>query len=190
LSSTVTREEKGTICYHCGEDCDKGIHFTDEKPFCCIGCKIVYEILQENELSCYYDLEKNPGISFNKKPASPRYAFLENDEIVLKILDFSSPNLNRVTLFIPDIHCSSCIWLLENLYRLNSHIINSKVNFSRKHLSVDYPPSKLNLRELVELLSSIGYDPVISLESSQKKKKKRADTIRALRALVLPHLPC
>ena len=29
-------------------------------------------------------------------------------------------------------HCSSCLWLLENLHRLNPAVIASKVNFERK----------------------------------------------------------
>ena len=48
-------------CFHCGAPCDSVPINFDEKPFCCNGCKTVYEILNENELSCYYDFEQSPG---------------------------------------------------------------------------------------------------------------------------------
>jgi Cu+-exporting ATPase len=33
----------------------------EEKPFCCHGCKTVYQILNEKELKQYYEIEKMPG---------------------------------------------------------------------------------------------------------------------------------
>jgi hypothetical protein len=37
-----------TLCYHCGNTCE-GTHLRiAEKSFCCDGCKLVYEILNEN----------------------------------------------------------------------------------------------------------------------------------------------
>ena len=50
-------------CYHCGEPCElEQIEF-EEKQFCCQGCKTVYEILSQNDLCDYYQLEQMPGIS-------------------------------------------------------------------------------------------------------------------------------
>jgi Cu+-exporting ATPase len=57
-------------------------------------------------------------------------------------------------------HCSSCIWLLENLQRVESAIIRSRVRFSEKELSITFRESQLSLRALVELLRRIGYAPL------------------------------
>ncbi|MCB0433377.1 MAG: heavy metal translocating P-type ATPase metal-binding domain-containing protein, partial [Mangrovimonas sp.] len=43
-----------TKCYHCGDTCDKTVINYDDKTFCCNGCKTVYEIFSENDLTCYY----------------------------------------------------------------------------------------------------------------------------------------
>ena len=50
-------------CFHCGEDCKSGKYALQEKVFCCDGCKLVYEILNENNLCTYYDLNNKPGVS-------------------------------------------------------------------------------------------------------------------------------
>lgn len=36
-----------TTCYHCGEDCNAGTVYLDDKSFCYSGCSMVYEILDQ-----------------------------------------------------------------------------------------------------------------------------------------------
>jgi len=38
----------------------------DEKPFCCYGCKTVYEILKESNACEYYNIENHPGIKIKE----------------------------------------------------------------------------------------------------------------------------
>ncbi|WP_420387646.1 heavy metal translocating P-type ATPase [Roseivirga sp.] len=168
MSQILLKEE--TKCYHCGDDCYKGRITSNDKDFCCTGCKTVYEILSENELCDYYTLESNPGVT--QKNKSALFDFLDNEEIVRSVLEFSDGKHERVTLAIPNIHCSSCIWLLEHLERMNPGVIDSKVDFSQRRLTVHYNREQISLRTLAELLDSIGYTPVFNLE-----KKEEADSV-------------
>lgn len=158
-------------CFHCGNDLVKAeeIQF-DEKSFCCTGCKTVYEIFSLNDLTCYYDFENAPGAT--PQDIKGKYDFLDNQDIVAKLLDFKEENTQIVSLYIPHIHCSSCIWILENLNRLNKGITASQVNFHEKKVRVTYDPENVSLKEIVLLLSSIGYEPYISLENYENKKKE------------------
>ena len=156
-------------CYHCGNDCDTDTIVYDEKPFCCNGCKTVYEIFSESDLTCYYDLQNAPGAI--PKEIEGKYDFLENDKIKEKLLEFNDDNTQIVTLYIPHVHCSSCIWILENLNKLNKSISSSQVNFNKKTVRVTYNPNSYSLKELVLLLSSIGYEPYISLDDFDANKK-------------------
>ena len=72
-------------CFHCGESCIDIEIKHEEKSFCCHGCKTVYEILHDNDLSYYYDLEKTPGIS--PVEVEGKYNFLDNQSIVEKLLE-------------------------------------------------------------------------------------------------------
>ena len=157
-------------CFHCGNDIVKkdGILF-DDKSFCCNGCKTVYEIFSQNDLSCYYDFQAAPGAT--PPDIKGKYDFLANEEIVTKLLDFQESATAIVSLYIPHIHCSSCIWILENLQRLQPGIIASQVNFPNKKVRITYHPEKTNLKEIVELLCAIGYEPYISLENYTEGKK-------------------
>ena len=103
-----------TLCYHCGLDCKDDSFKNEDKLFCCNGCQSVYEILQENNLCQYYNLEKMSG----NTPKVGNFVFLENENIVNSLLDFQNDTHSKITFFVPKIHCSSCLYLLENLYRI------------------------------------------------------------------------
>lgn len=115
-------------------------------------------------------MEAAPGAAPSKLEG--KYDFLSNDKIVEKLLEFSDENLQIVSLYIPHIHCSSCIWILENLNKLRPDISASQVDFPKKTIRVSYNSEKISLKELVIFLSSIGYEPYISLEDSEAGAKK------------------
>jgi Cu+-exporting ATPase len=151
-------------CFHCGLDSVKKDEIIfDTKSFCCNGCKTVYEIFYLNDMTCYYDYEKSPGAT--PKDIKGKYDFLDNENIVNKLLEFQENSTAIILLSIPHIHCSSCIWILENLQRLQKGISTSQVNFSEKKVRITYNPEVTSIKTIVYLLSSIGYEPYISLEN-------------------------
>jgi Cu+-exporting ATPase len=158
-------------CFHCGLDIEiKNEILFDNKAFCCAGCKTVYELLRDNELGCYYDYAQSPGAT--PLDIKGKYDFLDNDEIRTKLLDFQEAHTAIVSLHIPHIHCSSCIWILENLQRLQQGVISSQVNFPQKKVRITFHANQVSLKELVYLLSSIGYEPYISLEQYDANLEK------------------
>ena len=158
-------------CFHCGLDIVKEIEiWFDDKEFCCNGCKTVYEIFSVNDLIGYYDFEKSPGAT--PQESKNKYDFLENETIIAKLIEFQEDTTAIVSLNIPHIHCSSCIWILENLQRLQKGISVSQVNFPEKRVRITFNPEIVSLKDIVNLLSSIGYEPYISLENYETGKLK------------------
>ncbi len=160
-------------CFHCGNDCEEIISF-DAHNFCCTGCRNVYELLSENNLCDYYDIENNPGIALKNIVSPNKFSYLDDEAVQQKLIEFKDKQITRVTFFIPTIHCSSCLWLLENLYRLDSNIISSRVNFLKKTVSLSFN-NKTSLRKVVELLSRVGYEPAISLNDVEESVKKESN---------------
>jgi Cu+-exporting ATPase len=155
-------------CFHCGDPCNTTIISHDDKSFCCQGCKTVFDILHENDLSYYYDLEHTPGTTPSR--IEGKFDFLDNEQIVSKLLEFDEQDIQIVTLLIPSIHCSSCIWVLENLNKINTGVKTAQVNFSKKTVNITFSPEVITLKDLVTLLSRIGYEPYISLDDASEKK--------------------
>lgn len=171
---TSVHKHATTSCYHCGEHCDNSIH-VEEKTFCCDGCKMVYEILNENELCKYYDITQAPGINARGKFVSEKFAYLDDEKVKKQLISFTNNIQSRVTFTLPQMHCSSCIWLLENLHKLNPAVIESQVNFPRKEINILYSETESSLRKIVELLAFIGYEPRISLNDIDSKKSNKTN---------------
>ncbi|MDP4261476.1 MAG: heavy metal translocating P-type ATPase metal-binding domain-containing protein [Bacteroidota bacterium] len=150
-------------CYHCGENCISGKIHLEEKVFCCEGCKMVYLVINQNGLCDYYDLNEKPGISQRITVRKDKFAFLDDKNIQAKLVSFRDEKQTHVTFYLPQMHCSSCLYLLENLYRLDKGIITSKVNFTRKEVDIVFLNALTSLRKTAELLATIGYEPHISL---------------------------
>lgn len=160
-----------TTCYHCGDICPDEHIEADGKDFCCNGCKQVYLLLQENNLCAYYSFDENPGIKAMGKYTSGRFAYLNDEAVISQLAQFRNDHQVNITFSLPQMHCASCIFLLENLHKINPGIIRSQSNFQKKELFVSYNPTLIPLREVVELLAFIGYEPEISLQDTSGRKR-------------------
>ena len=166
----VQNTKTSVKCFHCGDDCGKHPVQMKEKNFCCDGCKMVYEILNQNGLCNYYSISQNPGLSRKIKVRENKFSFLDEESIAQPLISFKDALQTHVTFYLPQMHCSSCLWLLENLHRLDEGIITSKVNFAKKETAIVFDHKKTSLRKVAELLTSIGYEPYISLKNLSGRK--------------------
>lgn len=172
LSKSET--ESKPICYHCGLPCIDDLVQQDDKNFCCNGCLTVYNILSKANLNAYYEKNQAPGV----RPAAlsdNRFEYLDNPEIVEKLLDYADENRAKVTLSIPQIHCASCIWLLEHLFLLDPGISRSTASLPQRKLTIFYDKKTTSLRKTIELLASLGYEPPLTLDSVKKSQPRNTN---------------
>ncbi|HZS03535.1 MAG TPA: heavy metal translocating P-type ATPase metal-binding domain-containing protein [Blastocatellia bacterium] len=164
-----------TLCFHCGEECDDDSVTAGGRAFCCTGCRTVYELLQESDLCAYYDIEAQAGVSFKKSRAG-RFEYLDDEAVRRALIQYSDGIIAKTTFRLPQIHCTSCIWLLENLYRINPGVLRTEVNFLKKEIAVTFREREVSLREVVALLARLGYEPDIRLEHLDKATRQPADS--------------
>lgn len=167
----MTETQTETSCYHCGLACPDHSINIEEKYFCCNGCLSVYHLLEQNNLCNYYNVNDSPGTS----PTLAEFSYLDNHEIAQKLFDFQNDSITKISFYIPTIHCSSCLYLLENLHKLNTAISQAKVDFLKKRVHITFNHNLLTIRQLVELLSQIGYKPLISAQNENPQKQYIAD---------------
>lgn len=158
-----------TACFHCGEALPASPLVKDSRNFCCVGCVGVYSILHEHNLEDYYVYNDIPGQT--QKPKGLNYDYLDSKEITAGLVDYQDEKITIITLYIPVIHCSSCIWLLESLHKIAPAVSQSRVDFLKKQVFITFKNQELSLKELVETLARIGYGPLISLQDVVKEQK-------------------
>ncbi len=165
-----TQTDQKINCFHCGDPVKSDLFQSDSRDFCCLGCQSVYLILSSNNLDSYYKYNQYPGKT--QKEKTNHLEYLDEEEIAAKLIDFKDGEITKITFFVPAIHCSSCIWLLENLYKLNHSVLSSRVDFTKKQANITFKHQEISLRELVKLLITIGYEPIITLQDVVKEQKK------------------
>lgn len=155
-------------CAHCGEAVSTQPVYADDKVFCCTGCKSVYELLYANNLCTYCELDKNekPGLTVKEELVRlSRFAYLDEEAIGNQLLNFQSDTLHKVLFHIPGMHCSSCIWLLENLFKLDQGVLTSRENFPRREVSISCHSGKTQLSKVVgEMIYAGGLQVGESIE--------------------------
>jgi len=161
-------------CVHCGAGNGNHPILWNELAFCCNGCKTVYELLNDNKLYKYYEIEEQPGIREKDPSAENKYAFLDKEEVQAQIFDFQEGGVAKAVLKIPAIHCASCIWLLEHLNKLDKGVLSSTVHFAKKEITIVFSSEKTSLRNIAEVLNSIHYAPEIELNKTKGKEKSKA----------------
>jgi Cu+-exporting ATPase len=179
-TTTFDRETtpRATVkCFHCGTGCRSGAISSGDKSFCCQGCRMVFELLSENGLNEFYALSSDAGVRV-KATRADQFKYLDAPAVRERLVDFQDDRVTRVTFHIPAIHCIACVWLLENLFRLNRGIGESKVNFPRKEVAVTFTNDTVALSEVVALLASLGYEP--ELKFSDLDTAPKTHTARRL----------
>ena len=162
MQTLVKEKEK---CVHCGDAAGASPVRDAENVFCCRGCQTVYSVLKENDLCKYYHIAPDAA---RPKPVYDDYAYL--DALEERILEFSGGGESRATFRLPDMHCASCLWLLEQLPRLNAAIVSSTVRFAEKTVAVRFKTGQTSLSELASLLASLGYKPDLSYWNEPEKR--------------------
>ncbi len=174
IIETVQKIKTETICFHCGEKNDERTSVLfDDHFFCCHGCKQVYELLNKHNLCQYYTQQNHPGNKIGSL-SGQRFDYLDDVAVQNELLSFRDSSISKITFYVPQIHCSSCIWLLENLYVINPDITESRVQFVRKELYISFKNTS-SLKTVVEQLASLGYEPLINLNTPKTKENQKTD---------------
>jgi len=169
LALATTRVNRAVACFHCGEPCIQSGIDKNGKSFCCNGCLTVHDILAENGLEYFYQLNDAPGVRIRRSSRQEQWLYLDDPTLQQRLLDFTDGKQSRITFHIPAIHCIACVWLLENLFRLHPGVAGSLVNFQKREVAITFGTEKIKLSELVALLTSIGYEPTLTLDELEKQ---------------------
>lgn len=153
--------------------------------FCCTGCRSVYEILQNHDLCGYYQVEQRPGLSQAEASRDTnRFEILNQSQVRSRFIEWADGSTIRLRFEVPSMHCASCIWLLDKLHRFNEGILRSEVDFMRKTVRVDINTTRILPSEVGDLLSSLGYEPLLTTEGSEiaadeeRRKQRRSLYLR------------
>lgn len=185
MTSTSARTKEAVACAHCGAPVGAEALAVDELAFCCNGCRTVYSLLADRQLCAYYTVDPAAPRGIRPDQHSAEVAsltYLDDPALAPRLHDYLDEQSALITLSIPSMHCAACLWLLEQLPRLQQGISWTEVNLPRRTLRLQYEPAQVRLSEVAALLGSLGYAPQFDQQSADRDSQ-RQDT-QAQRRLV------
>jgi Cu+-exporting ATPase len=61
---------------------------------------------------------------------------LDDPDVAARVVRFDDGHVARATFAVPDVHCASCVWLLEQLWRFDPGVSRTEVDLHRRALHV------------------------------------------------------
>jgi Cu+-exporting ATPase len=149
-------------CHHCHQPVtDAVVSENGKHTYCCYGCKVVDELLHSRQ-----------GVADKSLFNTAKYAYLDEPKIRKSLIQFEDGSFARIAIHLPAIHCSSCIYLLENLTEIEEGILEVQVHFAKKQADISFRPNAILLSEVAALLDYIGYTPDFQTKLGSEKKKR------------------
>lgn len=143
-----------SVCIHCGGDLG-AFHNPADGPFCCRGCKSVYELLHAEDLTRYYDLKQG---DLPPAPTLRPDSFVWFDRLIEELPEtLRDEGPWRLSMDLQGVHCAACVWLLEELYRREEAGLNLRINPTLGTVDLVWDPTRGDLKQYLATVERFGY---------------------------------
>ncbi|MCL4752003.1 MAG: cadmium-translocating P-type ATPase [Myxococcales bacterium] len=148
-------------CGHCGLPVPPALVAAEAATqFCCDGCRTVYAVIHGAGLERYYTERAEVGLEGRRAATSDKsYAELDDPAFLSVYCRPAGPGLSEVELYLENLHCPACVWLVEKLGRLVPGVVAASVDLGRSTVRVTWPPDQLRLSAVARGLAQLGYPP-------------------------------
>jgi len=84
-------------------------------------------------------------------------------------------------LYLPQVHCAACVWLLERLPFMEPAVAEARLDLRRGLLALRWDPVQATLSSLARRLDSLGYPPHPASAARQRVQRRTEDRRQLLR---------
>jgi len=140
---------------HACKHCSLAIPAGRAGDFCCAGCEIVNGAIAQHGLDTFYQLrdEARPARTTDRS-----YKELD-DPAFQRVHVQSEPDGSKAALYIEDLRCTACVWLVEATPRCVPGVNEIRVDLGRSRVDVAWDPARTSLAEIARHLDRIGHVP-------------------------------
>jgi Cu2+-exporting ATPase len=134
-------------CAHCG--------LPSIGEFCCTGCEVVHTAIAEHGLERFYALRDTPA------PAhTTTLGYTELDDPAFQRVHVRRDEAcARAALYLEDLRCTACAWLVEATSRCVPGVIEVRVDLGRSRADVTWDPNRTSLAQIARHLDRVGHAP-------------------------------
>lgn len=148
----------GVPCTHCGLAVPPVLVSEGDGPqFCCAGCRTVYDILQSNGLSQYYEFRERREAAVRSSGRS--FEEFDHPAFAELYVQPAGAGLSRTELYLEGVHCGSCVWLVERVPLLLPGVARAELDIRRSLARVEWDAATVPLSQVARTLDQLGYSP-------------------------------
>jgi len=131
-------------------------------------------------LERYYAL-KDESSGGPANPTGRSYAELDDPAFHELHVQGLQGGLLRTELYLSDVHCAACVWLVERLPYLREGCHEARLELRRGVVHLSWDPREVQLSELARTLDGLGYPPRPASGASQRERRRAEDRRHMLR---------
>ncbi len=178
----------GLVCAHCCNKIQGSIFYDDDdsemlSPFCCRGCQSVSSIIKKSHLEYFYEIQDKSHRSSTNRPLNevlPDYTYFDSPHFYKDFVE-EYPEKKKIKLFVQNVHCLACLWILEKLPEINEDCFFAKLDVGRSLLYLELK-KEAKLGQIASQIHMLGYPvgPIQDIKETDdyQKKEWRKDFLR------------
>nr|MBF0221644.1 heavy metal translocating P-type ATPase [Desulfobulbaceae bacterium] len=121
-------------------------------PFCCSGCRGIFELINEEGLNSYYSRRQG----WTSGP--PETATIHIELFTERIIEEKNGTLS-IDFLLSGIRCASCIWLIEKVVSKIAGVERCQLNYATNRAKIVWQPSTTSLPLILTQIQRHGYTP-------------------------------
>jgi Cu2+-exporting ATPase len=158
----------GAACLHCQLPIPAG----RASAFCCAGCEVVHRAIAANGLGQFYALRE---IAAPARTTDRRYTEFDDPAFQRLHVRRGADGLASASLYLEDLRCGACVWLIESAPRCIPGIANMRVDLGRSRADVTWDPGATSLARVARYLDQIGHPPHPYRGLEREARRRRED---------------
>ncbi|MBS0578226.1 MAG: heavy metal translocating P-type ATPase [Proteobacteria bacterium] len=150
-------------CFHCHGRIASGTALFIEvegrhEPVCCAGCQAAAGFVLSQGLGRFYRFRATPPRADTRRAAHDWTVF-DRTAAVARYTHRRPDGSREVGVKLEGMHCSACVWLIENSVTRCEGVLNVSVNLVEGRAQVCYDPEAIPLSGVLRAFERIGYTP-------------------------------
>jgi Cu2+-exporting ATPase len=160
-------------CAHCGLEVPLGgCDPLADHQFCCSGCRAAWELIHAAGLEAYYHGEDRRALPV--VASGRRYQEFDHQAFhALYVRDLPG-GLRETELYLDQVHCASCVWLVERVPLAVPGAISAELQVARSLVRLRWDPAQTTLSRIAWFLDSLGY-PAHPFRGGRAEERRRAE---------------
>ncbi len=159
----MSASHNASSCFHCGLPLPPGLDITvkidgQPRPMCCYGCQAVAQSIVDSGMADFYKYRTGkPARAEQIVPEFLSQLHAYDNPAVQKQFVTEQGDIREVALILEGIVCAACIWLNEKTLQAMPGVVDVSINYSTHRASVKWDNNQLQLSDILEAISRIGY---------------------------------